>query len=517
MSKTMASSHSSRPITKVLIANRGEIAVRIMRTLRELGIGSVAVYSEADREALHVRYADEAYCIGPAPSTESYLVVDKLLEVAARAGADAVHPGYGFLSERSHFATAVSNAGLVWIGPPPAAIDSMGDKVTARGLMSKAGVPVVPGTPDAIEKAEDALLAAKEIGFPVLIKASAGGGGKGMRRVDAPEDFVEAFNGASREAASAFGRGDCYVEKFILNPKHVEFQVLSDSHGNTVHLFERDCSVQRRHQKVIEETPCPVLQEDTRQKMGQVAVRAAEAVDYVGAGTIEFLLDSDQNFYFLEMNTRLQVEHPITELVTGTDLVELQLSVAQGEPLPFTQADLKASGAAIEVRLYAEDPQNGFLPSPGTIDHLKYPEGPGIRIDSGVYEGSEVSIHYDPMLAKLIVWSNNRPAAIRRLSRALGELTITGIRSNLDFLRQVMNHPDFLAGHYDIGLIERAGDELLGEPDLGDLEEIALFAALASIARRDQQRSGLTTGGEAQRKGSRWRDHARYRQLRRDA
>ena len=506
----------TRPIRKVLIANRGEIAVRIMRSLRELGICSVAVFSEADRDALHVRYADEAYCIGPAASTESYLVVEKLLDVASQCGADAVHPGYGFLSERSHFAKAVADAGLIWIGPPPDAIDAMGDKVTARDLMSKAGVPVVPGTPGAIADPAEARQAAQEIGFPVLIKASAGGGGKGMRRVDDEADFEEAFNAASREAAAAFGRGDCYIEKFILNPKHVEFQVLCDVHGNALHLFERDCSVQRRHQKVIEETPCPVLRPEVRAEMGRIAVRAAQAASYVNAGTIEFLLDSDQKFYFLEMNTRLQVEHPITELCTGVDLVALQIKVAEGEPLGFVQADLSSRGAAIEVRIYAEDPNNNFLPSPGKIDHLLFPDGPGVRVDSGVYEGFTVPIYYDPLLAKLIVWADTRPAAIARLERALSELTITGVRSNVDFLRRILGHESFRDGSYDIGLVERDYDALIAVESNDEVDTVAIIAGLASVLKREEDRAGGVGGATACRDGrdhSRWRDHGRLRQL----
>ena len=506
-------STNTKQIQKVLIANRGEIAVRVMRSLRELGIRSVAVYSEADREAQHVRYADEAYCVGPAASAESYLVIEKLLEVAQRSGADAVHPGYGFLSERSVFARAVADAGMTWIGPPPDAIDSMGDKVTARRLMSAAGVPVVPGTPDAIESPEDALAAAREIGFPVLIKASAGGGGKGMRRVDDPAQFVNAFKGASREASAAFGRGDCYVEKFIINPKHVEFQVLADGHGNVVHIFERDCSVQRRHQKVIEETPCPVLRPDVREAMGAVAVRAAKAVDYVNAGTVEFLLDADQNFYFLEMNTRLQVEHPVTEMISGLDLVHLQVKVAQGEPLPFEQDDLTATGASIEVRLYAEDPQNKFLPAPGTISRLRWPEGPGIRIDSGMYEGYSVPMFYDPMLAKLVVWAEDRDAAIERLERALTELTMTGIKHNVDFLRRCIRQPDFAAGHYDIGFVDKHQDWLLERPEEGQLLDVATMAGLVSIMKKESERRGLNGKGKAGAPRSRWRDASRLSQL----
>jgi acetyl-CoA carboxylase biotin carboxylase subunit len=510
------------PFNKVLVANRGEIAVRVMRSLRELGLGAVAVYSEADRDALHVRYADEAYCVGPAPSAESYLVIERLIDVCRRSGAGAVHPGYGFLSERAPFAKAVIDAGLVWIGPPPAAIDSMGDKITARRLMSEAGVPVVPGTPEAIEDPHAALAIAREIGFPVLIKASAGGGGKGMRRVNAEADFVSAFEGASREAAAAFGRGDCYIEKLLLNPKHVEVQILFDRHGNGVHLFERDCSVQRRHQKVIEESPCPVLRPETREAMGAVALQAARAVDYESAGTIEFLLDSDQSFYFLEMNTRLQVEHPVTEAITGKDLVALQVLCAGDIPLPFRQADLAVHGAAIEARIYAENPGNNFLPAPGPVERLRWPEGPGIRVDSGVYEGCEVSMFYDPMLAKLTVWAGDRDAAIARMRRALSELVIEGLETNVDFLDRVLTHEAFRAGTYDIGMVERDRDALLVPRDEAEaLAEVARLAAVAAMRQRDERAAGgagagagVSTGGAGAAASSNgWRRHGLLRQV----
>lgn len=504
-----------RPFDKVLVANRGEIALRIMRTLRELDIQSVAVFSQADREAAHVLYADEAYCIGPAPSLQSYLCQDKLIEVAQKSGAQAVHPGYGFLSERATFARAVRDAGLVWIGPPPEAIEAMGDKVTARKLMTAAGVPVVPGTPDAVKTVEEAREAAKSIGFPILIKASAGGGGKGMRLVEDPKEFEVAFESASREALAAFGNGQCYLERFLVNPRHVEFQVFSDSHGHTVHLFERDCSVQRRHQKVVEETPCPVLREETRQKMGEVAVRAAEAVGYENAGTIEFLLSADHEFFFLEMNTRLQVEHPVTEWVTGLDLVQLQIKVAQGEPLPFKQSDIRSSGASIEVRLYAEDPANNFLPSPGEIRRLSWPDGPGVRVDAGVYEGVEVSPHYDPLIAKLTVWANTREVALRRMERALEETLMGGIRTNLDFLRAVLRHPAFKTGQYDNGFVECHLDELMTVTSNPTVDQVAFIAGVIAANQRDETRTAVhaSENGDGVSE-SRWRLLGLWNQLR---
>jgi acetyl-CoA carboxylase, biotin carboxylase subunit len=503
---------------KVLVANRGEIAVRVMRTLRELGIGSIAVFSEADRDALHVRYADEAYCIGPAPSTESYLRIDRLLEVGARAGAHAVHPGYGFLSERAELAVAVADAGMTWIGPPPSAIVAMGEKIRARTLMTAAGVPVVPGTVEAIADLDEALATAREIGFPVLLKASAGGGGKGMRRVDGERHFVEAFQGATREAQAAFGKGDVYIEKFIRDPKHVEFQVFGDKHGHVVHLLERDCSVQRRHQKVIEETPCPILRPEVRERMGAVAVQAAKAVDYESAGTIEFLLDAEQNFYFLEMNTRLQVEHPVTELCTGLDLVALQIRVAEGHPLPFAQQDVQSRGVAIELRLYAEDPAHDFLPSPGRIRRLKWPTGPGIRIDEGVYQGYTVSPHYDPLMAKLTVWAATREQALGRAERALAELVVTGPRHNAEFVRRTLRAEAFVSGHYDIGFVDRHTAELVAAEVEPEALHVAEIAALASAFERDMKQMAQVTlgrggadGGDAQ--GDPWRRFGRWQRL----
>ena len=497
---------------KVLIANRGEIAVRVMRTLRELGIGSVAVYSEADARALHVRYADEAYCIGPAASAESYLRIDKIIDVAKRTGAQAIHPGYGFLSENSEFADALAAAGITFIGPPASAIVAMGEKTGARRMMMAAGVPVVPGTEDAVPVPAEAFEFAKKIGFPVLVKAAAGGGGKGMRRVDDPAEFMEAFAGAQREAQNAFGDGRCYVEKWILQPKHVEIQVLADTHGNCVHLFERECSVQRRHQKVVEESPCPILRPDVRAKMGEVAVRAAKAVDYVGAGTVEFLLDVNQDFYFLEMNTRLQVEHPITEAVTGVDLVAQQLRVAAGEPLPFTQDDLRQTGHAIEVRVYAEDPSNKFLPSPGTITKLRVPQGHGVRDDSGFYEGAEVSVHYDPMISKFIVQAEDRETARARMLRALDEYVVHGVATNIDFLKASLVHPEFVGGSYDTSVVELIMESIEVREENAEDERASLIAAALHRHFTDS-RNGTddSTAATTATETNNWQSYARLR------
>jgi len=436
-----------RPLRKVLIANRGEIAVRVIRGCHELGIDTVAVYSEADRLALHVRQAGEARCIGPAPSRDSYLVAERILAAARETGADAIHPGYGFLSENAAFAQQVIDAGLIWIGPPPSAIEAMGSKTESRARMLAAGVPIVPGTTEPLRDEAEALEVAGRIGYPVMLKAAAGGGGKGMRRVDSAADLPGAYRAARSEALSSFKDDAVYVEKLIVNPRHVEVQVLADRHGNTVHLFERDCSIQRRNQKVVEETPCPVLTAETRAAMTAVAVQAARAVGYESAGTCEFMLAEDGSFYFLEMNTRLQVEHPITEMVTGVDLVHAQLRVARGEPLWFRQEDLTQSGHAIEMRVYAEDPGANWAPSPGPLTGYREPGGPWVRVDSGAYQGGEIPIHYDPMIAKLIVWGATRDEAIQRARRALLEYRVRGIRSSLPFFRALMDDPDFLAGN----------------------------------------------------------------------
>ena len=499
---------------KILIANRGEIAVRVMRSLKEMGIATVAVFSEADRQALHVRMADEAVCVGPAQSSQSYLRMDKIIDACRKTGATAVHPGYGFLSENAEFARQCQEAKITFIGPSPEAIEAMGEKTRARELMQKAGVPLVPGTPEAVEEATQALAAAEEMGFPVLVKASAGGGGKGMRRVDRAADFVDAFEGARREALSAFGNGDVYVEKFVVNPRHVELQILADSQGHTIHLFERDCSIQRRHQKIIEETPCPVLSEEIRQKMGQVAVEAARAVDYEGAGTVEFLLDAEENFYFLEMNTRLQVEHPITELITGVDLVKWQVRIAAGESLDMEQDQVQRKGAAIECRIYAEDVENGFRPAPGPVLELTAPQGPGVRDDSGVYSGSVVPVHYDPMISKLCVWGKDREEALARMRRAIDEYVILGLTTNLEFHREVLEHPDVVSGDYDTQFVpDWLEERQRPKKKHGHTAELA---AVLATHRRDERLQAQTSVGGAGGGGgskSRWKDLGRLRQL----
>lgn len=452
-------------LTSVLIANRGEIACRIIRSARRLGLRTIAVYSDADANALHVRLADEAVAIGPAAASESYLVADKLIAAAKQTGAQAIHPGYGFLSENAAFADACAKAGITFVGPPATAIRAMGLKDGAKVLMEKAGVPVVPGYHGERQEPEFLKQKAYEIGYPVLIKAVAGGGGKGMRRVDRAADFIAALEGAQREAQNAFGDPHVLIEKFIKNPRHVEIQVFADNHGEAVHLFERDCSAQRRHQKVIEEAPAPGMPDDVREAMGSAAVSAAKAVGYSGAGTVEFIADGSgelkaDGFWFMEMNTRLQVEHPVTEAITNTDLVEWQLRVASGEALPATQADLKIHGHAVEVRLYAEDPDNSFLPSAGRLDLLRLAEGEGVRIDTGVEEGAEVSPFYDPMIAKIIAHGATRDQALSRMADVLRRTVVAGPRSNLAFLRRLIDHPDVRKGGFDTGLIDRAIDAL---------------------------------------------------------
>ncbi len=465
-----------RPIRKLLVANRGEIAVRVLRTCRERGIATVAVYSDADADALHVRMADEAVRLGPAPSSESYLVAEKVLDAARQTGADAIHPGYGFLSENAAFAQACQDAGLTWVGPPPPAITAMGDKTEARKLMAQAGVPMAPGTPDAIADPVEAERVAGEIGYPVLVKAAAGGGGKGMRVVERPEDFAGLFERARSEAQSAFGDGRVYIEKYLVGPRHIEIQVLADTHGHVVHLFERECSIQRRHQKVIEEAPSAVLTPELRAAMGEAAVQAARACDYVGAGTVEFLLDADRDFYFLEMNTRLQVEHPVTELVTGLDLVAEQIRVAEGEPLGYGQDDLVIWGHAVECRVYAEDVPAGFLPAPGPLLRHRPASGPGVRVDAGVEEGDEVPVYYDPMVAKLCTWGRTRAEAIARMRRALDEYDVAGIRTTIPFCRTVMDHPAFTSGAFDTGFVAQHFDPASLAPS-PEAERVAQLAA----------------------------------------
>jgi acetyl-CoA carboxylase biotin carboxylase subunit len=439
---------------KILVANRGEIAVRVMRTCKEMGIKTVAVYSEADRNAMHIKYADEAVCIGPAASKDSYLKGEKILQVCKDLQVDGIHPGYGFLSENSEFATAVKNAGLIFIGPSPKAMEIMGDKLSAKAAVKKYDIPMVPGTDGAITDIEAAKKTAIEAGFPILIKASAGGGGKGMRIVERVEEFEEQMNLAVNEAVSAFGDGAVFIEKYVAGPRHIEIQVLGDTHGNIVHLFERECSIQRRHQKVIEEAPSSILTAELRDKMGKCAVDVAKACDYVGAGTVEFLLDEENNFYFLEMNTRLQVEHPVTEMITGVDLVREQINIARGEKLSFNQEDLSINGHAIEVRVYAEDPMNNFLPDIGKLQTYKRPQGPGIRVDDGFEEGMDIPIYYDPMIAKLITYSNTRSLAIDRMIRAIDEYEITGVQTTLSFCKFVMKHNSFRSGKFDTHFVK---------------------------------------------------------------
>jgi acetyl-CoA carboxylase biotin carboxylase subunit len=491
-------------LRKVLVANRGEIAVRIIRACRELGIPSVAVYAVPDRLAPHALAADEAYCIGPAPSVESYLRADTLVDLARRTGCDAVHPGYGFLAERAHFARLVEDAGLTFIGPPAAAIAAMGDKTEARRRMIAAGVPVVPGVAEPLADARAAARAAEQFGYPVLLKAAAGGGGKGMRVVRSSDELPRAFAAAGGEARAAFGDASVYLEKYLDRPRHIEIQVLADSHGTVLHLGERDCSVQRRHQKLIEEAPSPVITPELRRRMGETAVNAARATGYTNAGTVEFLFQ-DGEFHFLEMNTRIQVEHPVTELVYGIDLVQWQLRIAGGEPLPFRQEQLEPRGHAIECRITSEDPANGFLPSTGRITHLHVPSGPGVRWDAGIAEGTDVSRYYDPLLAKLIVHAATREAALDRMARALAELRIAGVETSVPFHRRVMAEPDFRSGSFTIGYLDEHAQLAAQPPDDGTLRTAAIAAALLEDESRNRRiaRRFMAAGREA---GSRWRD-----------
>ncbi len=476
-----------RRIRKVLVANRGEIAVRVIRTCRERGIATVAVYSEADASALHVRLADEAVAIGAAPSSESYLVGERVLAAAQATGADAIHPGYGFLSENAAFAEACAAAGIVFIGPPPEAMRLMGDKTAARRLMQAAAVPMAPGTVDAIDDAGEAERVAGEIGYPVLVKAAAGGGGKGMRVVERAEDFAGLFERARSEAQSAFGDGRVYVERYLVGPRHIEIQVLADQHGHIVHLFERECSIQRRHQKVVEEAPSAVLTPEMRAAMGAAAVEAARACGYVGVGTVEFLLDEGAPggpaFYFLEMNTRLQVEHPVTEAITGLDLVAEQIRVAEGEPLGFDQADLRIHGHAVECRVYAEDVRAGFLPAPGLLLRHRPPSGPFVRTDAGVEEGDAVPLYYDPMISKLTAWGRTRDEAIARMDRALAEYDVAGVPTTIPFCRFVMQHEAFRLGHFDTGFVDRYLTPEALDPPAEAVEAALLAAGLVALDR----------------------------------
>jgi acetyl-CoA carboxylase biotin carboxylase subunit len=499
---------------RILIANRGEIAVRVIRACRELGVESVAIYSEADRAALHVREADYAVAVGPSPASESYLKTERIIEAAKKTGAEAIHPG---------FASAVADAGLVFIGPSPEAIRKMGDKVEARKAMAAAGVPVVPGSPGTLAGEAEVRAAAAKIGYPIMLKAAAGGGGKGMRLVEKESDLASAIRTVGGEAKSSFGDARIYVEKFLSRPRHIEFQVFADRAGKTVHVFERECSIQRRHQKVVEESPSPFITPAMRRAMGEVAIKAAQAVGYFSAGTIEFLADADRNFYFLEMNTRIQVEHPITEMVTGVDLVKAQIEVAAGAPLPFSQEDLAQRGWAVECRIYAEDPAAGFVPAPGRIDTLRWPSGPGVRNDAGVYAGAEVPVFYDPMISKLAVWGRDRAEAIARMGRALSEFVIAGeLTTNLDFHRWLMRHPLFLRGDYDTNFIEqeyRPGSRAAadGKPDK-DGEFTAAMLAVAAAAQNLGNGRGPDAAGAgraAARGGSAWKTLGRLDVLRR--
>ncbi len=472
---------------KILVANRGEIAVRVLRACEERGIATVAVFSEVDRSALHVRYAQEAYCIGPAPSRDSYLRIDRIIDVARKAGADAIHPGYGFLSENAEFSAACADAGITFIGPGPEAIEKMGDKITARETVARAGVPLVPGSKPGLRD-EELLARAEEIGFPVMIKASAGGGGKGMRVAESPESFPSLLAAARREAASAFGNDEVYIEKLIPNARHIEIQILADSHGNTIHLGERECSIQRRHQKLIEEAPSVAVEETLRQEMGRVAVAAAESVNYVNAGTVEFLFDTrDNKYYFLEMNTRLQVEHPVTEMVTGVDIVKEQFNIAAGRRMRFNQNDIVRKGWSIECRITAEDPFNNFMPSTGTVVYLQEPTGPGVRVESSLYRGMELSLYYDPMVAKLVVWGDTRAEAILRMRRALNEYRIGGIKTSIPFHQEIMDSTEFIWGTFDTGFLARRPVGRINRPS-NDHERI-VAAAAAMIAHEEGRKA----------------------------
>jgi len=486
---------------KILIANRGEIALRVMRSAREMGIKTVAVFSEADRNALHVRYADEAVCIGPAPSAQSYLSGEKIIEACLKTGAQGIHPGYGFLSENATFARQVKAAGLILIGPSPEAMEIMGNKLSAKAAALTYNIPMVPGTEEAVTDIDVAQNRAIEIGFPILIKAAAGGGGKGMRIVEKSSDFIEQMDLAVSEATSAFGDGSVFIERYVSSPRHIEIQVLGDNYGNIVHLFERDCSVQRRHQKVVEEAPSSVLSEELRQKMGESAVNAARSCNYTGAGTVEFILDENLDFFFLEMNTRLQVEHPVTEMITGIDLVKEQIRVARGEPLSFTQADLKIKGHAIEVRVYAEDPANNFLPDIGNLQTYITPKGPGIRVDDGFEQGMDIPIYYDPMIAKLVSYGKDRTEAIERMIRAIDEYQITGIQTTLAFGKFVMQHEAFISGNFDTHFVSKY---FLPEHLTNGNEEEAMIAALIGAAFMESK-NGVTKGIEINPVLSQWK------------
>ena len=494
---------------KVLIANRGEIALRVIRGCRDLGIASVAVYSNADRDSLHVVLADEAYNIGPAPSKDSYLKIENIIAAVKKSGADAVHPGYGFLSENAEFAETLRKEGIAFVGPTPENIRAMGDKLSAIRLMKAADVPTVPGSGGPVDTVEDAKKVVEKIGLPVIIKATAGGGGKGMRVVHKKEELESCYRAARSEGLNYFKNDTVYIERYVQNPKHIEVQVFGDTHGNVVHLYERECSIQRRHQKIIEESPSPSVPPEVRKKLGEVAVRAAKSINYVGAGTFEFIFDNvTKDFYFMEMNTRLQVEHPITELVTGIDLVQEQLFVAMGKKLSFKQEDIVQRGHAIEARICAEDPAT-FVPSPGLIRRCRHPQGPFIRVDSYAYPGYQVPIHYDPMIAKLIAWGPNRETAIRRLDRALTEFTLTGIKTNIVLHKSILQHPKFLDGSYTTQFCEK--DLELKMPKLFQVVDDHVFLIAAAIAAFNEKKAKAVSEYNV---ASRWKDQARKQSLR---
>ncbi len=496
---------------RILIANRGEIAVRITRACRELDIEPVVVYSEADRHSLHVKYADYAYPIGPAPSTQSYLAMDKIVDAAKKSGAEAIHPGYGFLAENSEFARKCRESGIVFIGPSPDVIEQMGDKVRARAAMKAVGIPVVPGSDKVLASEEEVLKAAEAVGYPFMLKAVAGGGGKGLRLVRSAREVTSAYRAVRSEAASSFGDSRLYLEKYLHRPRHIEVQILADEYGKVVHLYDRECSIQRRHQKIIEESPAPALNDRMRRHIGRIAIQGARAVGYVGVGTLEFLLDRGENFYFLEMNTRLQVEHAVTERVVGIDLVKAQIEVAAGGYLPWRQRHITATGHAIECRIYAEDPENDFMPCPGRIEGLRLPEGLGIRNDCGVYEGAEVPIYYDPMVAKLIIWGENRVEAIVRMRRALREYQIRGIKTNIPFHQWILRHSRFMAGDYDTMFID---DEYRStrQEEVYPHKDIALASAAIAALHREQERAMRLIKRGTER--TRWRDEGKRASLR---
>ena len=481
------------PIKKILVANRGEIALRIMRTAREMGIQTVAIYSEADRNALHVRYADEAVCVGPAPSAESYLRADAIIDVCQQLRVDAIHPGYGFLSENANFARLVREAGLIFIGPSPESIEIMGSKLAAKAAVAHYNIPMVPGTPSAVTNRTEAKAVSAQIGYPILIKASAGGGGKGMRVVDNEAEFDEQMDRAVSEAQSAFGDGSVFIEKYVTSPRHVEIQVLGDQHGNIIHLFERECSIQRRHQKVVEEAPSAILTPEIREAMGQAAVDVAHACGYYGAGTVEFIVNDQLEFYFLEMNTRLQVEHPVTEQITGVDLVKQMIYIAEGKPLTIRQEDLQIRGHAVEVRVYAEDPANNFLPDVGTLETYVRPQGNGVRIDDGFEQGMAIPIYYDPMIAKLITYGDSREEAIEKMIRAIDEYQISGVQTTLPFCRFVMKHDAFRSGQFDTGFVSQyfSPEKLIPAPSATETELAVVLAAW--LLETAKPKSGITT------------------------